>query len=57
MGRIVGLLGVWLLFVMVGFIVEALFWLAMVGLVLFVTTGVLGAIKASESPELRTRVG
>ena len=41
--RVLGLLlVVWLAFVVVGLVVKALFWLAVVGLVLFVGTMVLG---------------
>lgn len=45
MGLIVALLVVWLVLVVVGFAVKALFWLAIVGIVLFVATGVVGAIR------------
>lgn len=45
MGLIVALLVVWLVLVVVGFAVKALFWLAIVGIVLFVGTGVLGALR------------
>jgi hypothetical protein len=44
-GLIVALLVVWLVLVVVGFAVKALFWLAIVGIVLFVATGVVGAIR------------
>jgi len=43
MGLIVGWLMLWLVVVMIGFTVTGLFWLAIIGLVLFVGTGVLGA--------------
>lgn len=45
MGLIVALLVVWLVLVVIGFAVKALFWLAIVGIVLFVATGVVGAIR------------
>jgi hypothetical protein len=45
MGLILGLLVLWLVLVVVGFAVKALFWLAIVGLVLFLATGVLGALR------------
>lgn len=45
MGLILGLLVLWLVLVVVGFAVKALLWLAIVGLVLFVVTGVFGAIR------------
>ncbi len=43
MGLIVGWLMLWLVVVMIGFTVTGLFWLAIIGLVLFVGTGVFGA--------------
>jgi hypothetical protein len=45
MGLILGLLVLWLVLVVVGFAIKALFWLAIVGLVLFVVTGVFGAMR------------
>jgi uncharacterized membrane protein (Fun14 family) len=45
MGLIIGLLVLWLVLVIVGFTIKALLWLAIVGLVLFVATGVFGAIR------------
>jgi hypothetical protein len=46
MGLILGLLVLWLVLVVVGFAVKALLWLAIVGLVLFVVTGVVGAFRS-----------
>lgn len=46
MGLILGLLVLWLVLVVVGFAVKALLWLAIVGLVLFVVTGVFGAFRS-----------
>ena len=45
MGLIVGLLVLWLIFAIVGFVVKSLFWLAILGIVLFVATGVFGAMR------------
>ena len=45
MGLIIGLLVIWLVLVVVGFAVKALLWLAIVGIVLFVATGIFGAIR------------
>lgn len=45
MGLIIGLLVIWLVLVIVGFAVKALLWLAIVGIVLFIATGVFGAIR------------
>lgn len=44
-GLIIGLLVIWLVLVVVGFAVKALLWLAIVGIVLFIATGVFGAIR------------
>ena len=45
MGLIIGLLVLWLVLVVVGFAVKALLWLAIVGIVLFIVTGIFGAIR------------
>jgi hypothetical protein len=45
MGLILGLLVLWLVLVIIGFTIKALLWLAIVGLVLFVVTGLFGAIR------------
>lgn len=45
MGLIIGLLVLWLVLVVVGFAVKALLWLAIVGIVLFIATGIFGAIR------------
>jgi len=50
MGRIVGLLVVGLVLVMVGFSSAALFWLGIVGLMLFVATGFIGAMHPTVHP-------
>jgi hypothetical protein len=44
-GLIIGLLVIWLVLVVVGFAVKALLWLAIVGIVLFIATGIFGAIR------------
>jgi hypothetical protein len=44
-GVILGLLLLWLVLVIVGFAIKTLFWLAVIGIVLFVLTGVFGAIR------------
>jgi hypothetical protein len=49
MGLIVALLVIWLALVIVGFAVKALLWLAIVGIVLFVATGIFGAIRRRAS--------
>jgi hypothetical protein len=45
MGLIIGLLVLWLVLAIVGFAVKSLLWLAVVGLVLFIATGVFGGIR------------
>lgn len=45
MGLILGLLVLWVVLVIIGFAVKALLWLAIVGIVLFVITGLFGAIR------------
>jgi hypothetical protein len=45
MGLIIALLVLWLIFAVVGFVVKSLLWLAIVGIVLFVVTGVFGAMR------------
>lgn len=50
---LVGLLVIWLVFVVVGFVVKSLLWLAIVGIVLFLGTAAYGAIKRRSSGQLR----
>lgn len=45
MGFIIGLLVLWLILSVVGFTVKGLIWLAIIGLVLFVATGIFGFIR------------
>lgn len=45
MGIIVGLLIIWLVLSVLGFVIKGLFWLAIIGLVLFVATGVIGWVR------------
>ncbi|MGH3671452.1 MAG: hypothetical protein ACRDSH_12575 [Pseudonocardiaceae bacterium] len=49
MGLIIGLLVLWLVLVVVGFVVKALLWLAIIGIVLFLLTGVFGVIRGRSS--------
>jgi hypothetical protein len=49
MGLIIALLIIWLALVIVGFAIKALLWLAIVGIVLFIATGIYGAIRARTS--------
>jgi hypothetical protein len=47
--RLLGLLlVVWLVVTVIGAVVEGLFWLAVIGLLFFVATAVLGASKRKE---------
>jgi hypothetical protein len=42
---IIGLLVLWVVLAVVGFAVKSLFWLAIVGIILFVATGIFGAMR------------
>ena len=45
MGLIIGLLILWLIISVVGFTVKGLIWLAIIGLALFVITGIIGFVR------------
>ena len=45
LGIIGFLLVVWLVFVVLGFVVKGLLWLAIIGIVLFLVTGALGGTR------------
>ena len=45
MGLIVALLVLWVVLAVIGFVVKSLFWLAIIGIVLFIATGVFGAMR------------
>lgn len=45
MGLIIGLLVLWLVLAVLGFVVKSLFWLAIVGIVLFIGTAIMGAVR------------
>jgi hypothetical protein len=53
MGLIVALLVIWLVIVVIGFVVKSLFWLAVIGIVLFLGTAAYGAIKRRSSGQIR----
>jgi hypothetical protein len=44
-GIILGLLVLWVIVAVVGFTVKSLLWLAIVGIVLFVATGIVGGVR------------
>ena len=44
-GLIIGLLVLWLVLAVVGFVVKSLFWLAIVAIVLYLGTAALGAVR------------
>jgi uncharacterized membrane protein YccC len=44
-GIIIGLLVLWVIVAVVGFTVKSLLWLAIVGIVLFVATGIVGGVR------------
>ncbi len=45
MGLIVALLVLWVVLAVIGFVVKSLFWLAIIGIVLFIATGAFGAMR------------
>lgn len=45
MGLIITLLIIWLVLSILGFVIEGLLWLALIGLVLFAATAVWGWVK------------
>ncbi|SFA75985.1 hypothetical protein SAMN05216266_101265 [Amycolatopsis marina] len=50
--KIVGaLIVIWLAFTVLGFVIEGLFWLAIIGGVLFLGTAAYGAIKGKDDPK------
>jgi hypothetical protein len=50
--KIVGaLIVIWLAFTVLGFVIKGLFWLAIIGGVLFVGTAAYGAIKGKDDPK------
>jgi hypothetical protein len=49
MGLIIALLVIWVAFVIIGFAIKTLLWLAIVGIVLFIATGIFGAIRRRTS--------
>lgn len=53
MGLILALLVLWLALVVVGFAFKTLLWLAIVGIVLFLATGVLGALRGRSRSAIR----
>ncbi|MGP9503074.1 hypothetical protein ACT3TS_12775 [Specibacter sp. AOP5-B1-6] len=42
MGLIIGLLVIWLVLTLLGFVIKGLVWLAIIGIVLFVATAAVG---------------
>ncbi|WP_018330633.1 hypothetical protein [Actinomycetospora chiangmaiensis] len=46
-GILLLVLVVWLVLAVLGFVVKGLFWLAIVGIVLFVATAIFGGVKRS----------
>ncbi|MFJ9782727.1 hypothetical protein ACIRSS_24315 [Amycolatopsis sp. NPDC101161] len=45
MGLLIGLLVVWAVLAVLGIVIKGLFWLVIVGAILFVATGVIGIVK------------
>jgi uncharacterized membrane protein (Fun14 family) len=44
-GLIIALLVVWVVLAVIGLVVKSLFWLAIVGIILFIATGIFGAMR------------
>ncbi|NMH99776.1 hypothetical protein [Pseudonocardia acidicola] len=53
MGLLLALLVIWVLMIVLGFAIKTLFWLAVIGVVLFIATGVVGAIRRRGRAPLR----
>ena len=49
LGIIVGLLILWLILSVLGFVIKGLVWLAVIGIVLFLITAVVGFIRRGSS--------
>ena len=45
LGLIALLLIVWLVLAVLGFVVKGLFWLAIIGIILFLITGIVGLVR------------
>ncbi len=45
MGLIIALLVIWVVLAVLGFVLKGLLWLAIIGVVLFIVTAVVGAIR------------
>ncbi len=45
MGLIVALLVLWVVVAVIGFAVKSLLWLAIIGIILFIATGIFGAVR------------
>jgi len=45
MGLILGLLVIWVVLSVLGFVIKGLVWLAIIGVVLFVGTAAIGAVR------------
>jgi len=44
-GLIIALLVLWVVVAVIGFAVKSLLWLAIIGIILFVATGIFGAVR------------
>lgn len=54
-GLIVGLLVIWLILAVLGLVIKGLFWLFVVGAVLFVITAIIGWVRRRASTTPRAR--
>jgi hypothetical protein len=55
-GLVVGLLVIWLILAVLGLVIKGLFWLFVVGAVLFVVTAIVGWARRRVSASPRARV-
>lgn len=47
------LLAIWLIVSVLGFAIKGLFWLAMIGIILFLATAIIGAIRRATTSRSR----
>ena len=45
MGILIGILVIWLVISVIGFVIKSLFWLGIIGVILFVATAAIGAFR------------
>lgn len=53
---VVVLLALWLILAIIGFAIKGLIWIAVIGIVLFIATGLIGALRRRTSRSRRTEL-